>query len=222
MVHTDKDPVTQQFQKNWSSGWSLNLKKFFILLLVDHSAISYHSLSKCTIDHSPPDLFRNSLSNSNMPSPLNNFTQHLHDFTRRKTPSQSQLSNTSFDSSISPSCFPDPPSIPLAEPVYNPSVWGPTSGLATEPQIHSLNSPPNDSFFISPQPQPANCSTEGLNWESFANDFPSLPAPSMTNSCDLYDNAPVHSSCPNCTTESTLTALEHSFVCSRCRLRPNC
>ena len=191
MVHTDEDPVIQQFQKNWSSGWSPNFKKFFISLLVDHSVISSCSLSKCTIDHSPPDLFRNSPSNSNMPSPLNDFPQHLHNFTSRKTPSQSQLSNTSFDSLISPSYFSNPLSIPLTEPVYNPSLWDPTSGLATEPLIHFLNSPLNDSFILYPQPQPADCSIEGLNWESFTNDFPSQPVPSMTNHCDLYDNAPV-------------------------------
>ena len=76
--------------------------------------------------------------------------------------------------------------------MYNPSVWGPTDGLATEPWIHLLNSPPNNSFILS---QPANYSTEGLNWEPFTNDFPSLPAPSMTNPCDLYDNAPVSAPC---------------------------
>ena len=72
-VHTDEDPVTQQFQKNWSLGWCLDLTMFFILLFVDHSMISTHSLSKSTIDHSPSDLFGNSLNNSNMPSPLDDF-----------------------------------------------------------------------------------------------------------------------------------------------------
>ena len=34
-VHTDKDPVTQKFQENWKSGWSIDLKKFIIILFIE-------------------------------------------------------------------------------------------------------------------------------------------------------------------------------------------
>ena len=101
-VHTNEDTVTQQFQKNWGLGWCLDLTKFFILLFVNHSMISSHSLSKSTIDHSPSHLFRNSPNNSNTPSPLNDFPQQLHSFTCVKSSSWSQLLNSSFNSSISP------------------------------------------------------------------------------------------------------------------------
>ena len=52
-VHTNKDPVTQQFQKNWSLGWCLNLMMFFILLFVDHSMILSPSLSKSSFSFRP-------------------------------------------------------------------------------------------------------------------------------------------------------------------------
>ena len=147
--------------------------------------ISSHSLSKSTIDHSPSDLFGNSPNNFNIPSPLDDFPQQLHGFTRTKSSSCSQLSNPSFNSSISPpyvaessefqpmqllisphpqSQLLDSPfdlSASFSEPAYN----GPTA----EPQIHTLNSPPKDSFVVSPQPQLSDYSTEAFNWDSFAN-----------------------------------------------------
>ena len=43
-VHTNEDPVTQQFQKNWSLGWCLDLMTFFIILFVEHIHVPSCSL----------------------------------------------------------------------------------------------------------------------------------------------------------------------------------
>ena len=163
-VHTNDDPVTQLFQKNWSSGWRLDLTKFFILLLVDHSVILSHSLPQSIIDHSPSDLLRNSPGNSGTPSPLDDFLQQLHGFTHGKTSSWLLLPNTSSEPSVSPLNFPDSSSIQLLishcpwswllgsplELVYNPSAQDATSHPTAGPWIHLLNSPVNDPFILSP------------------------------------------------------------------------
>ena len=183
-VHTNEDPATQQFQKNWSSRWCLDFTKFFILLFVDHSTMSSHSLSKSTIDHSPSDLFRNSPNNSNTPLPLDDFPQQLHGFTCAKSSSWSQLSNPSFNSifplyiakssSIQPTqslISPHPQSQLLDSPFDLSASFSEAAynGPTAEPQIHMLNSPPKNSFVISPQLQPSDYSTEAYNWDSFAN-----------------------------------------------------
>ena len=48
-VHSDKDPVTQRFQENWKSGWSIDLEKFIIILFIDNSPAPSRSLRS---DHS--------------------------------------------------------------------------------------------------------------------------------------------------------------------------
>lgn len=91
-MHTNKDPITQWFQENWKSGWSIDLEKFFIILFInnsptpspsprsDHSSSSALKCSKMGSNHNlagPPNgqlgLFRKPLvPGNNMPSPLDN------------------------------------------------------------------------------------------------------------------------------------------------------
>ena len=153
-----------------------------------------------------------------MPSPLNDFPQQLHGFSCAKSSSWSQLSNPSFNSSISPPYIARSSSIQPTQSLISPCPQSQLLGSpfdlsasfsepaynepTAEPQIHMLKSPPKNSFVLSPQPQPSDYSTEAFNLDSFANfnsyDNTSVSAPpvqsAQPNPQSRLSNPPIDSS----------------------------
>lgn len=167
-VHSDEDPVTQQFQKNWSSGWRLDLTTFFIILFVEHFRVPSRSLLRNAVDRSPSSPFQRAGANYNSPglsesrttdlfryspgdhtpSPLGDFSQPLVDH------------SPGIQSLISPqSYFPFDPSASLSEPTYKSSP-----------------------------PQTDHLSAEALGWKSFAEGVSSQPVQLSISPFYTYTN----------------------------------
>ena len=67
-MHTNKDPITQWFQENWKSGWSINLEKFIIILFIENSLALSCSLLTNMIDHSSSPALKHIKLGSNCPA----------------------------------------------------------------------------------------------------------------------------------------------------------
>lgn len=204
-VHTDKDPVTQRFQDNWKSGWSIDLKKFFIILFIENSPAPSRSLFRSMTDHSSTSALKSG-SNENATGSsdgrLGLFRKPLVSGTGNNTPSPldeemtKQLQNIGNGKSTS-------------HPIYSPPQGLAQEDLHLATWANALDSATGSSFIqlaessIPHRSQPSNYHLDLFNspaQESFA---PSLP-PSFLNS--------VHSSKPNSPPYSNTSSPQPHFV----------
>jgi hypothetical protein len=153
-VHTDKNPVTKQFQETWSSCWKIDLENFFIIIFIENSATA--AVAPTLVATAPVRrLFVDSPS-SNAPSP----------FQKNNTPSPHHTNNTpsplEFEFEDSPNQLQGEPShLSLRELPQGRAYHVPlTQSLLTN---HHFNSSPSFSTSTQDDPsQPLACSPQLL------------------------------------------------------------
>lgn len=171
-VHTDRDPVTQQFQKNWSSGWSLDLTRFFIILFVEHPPVLSRSLLRSTAVHSPPSAYeRGKPGSNNSPSSSEAFSTLFKDSPLDNVSRGFPSANTSSHSTHT---F-------LSHAGNSPLDGCPQGFPSAYSSSHAGNSPLDDFSLDFPSANSSSHSTHTGNspLDSFSQDF------SSTNSSQL-------------------------------------